>query len=42
MRYIDLRAWVQPWNDAGPRLEALRRRELRLLEQAKRTPAIPD
>ena len=26
------RAWVQRWRDAGPRLEAIRRRELRELD----------
>lgn len=34
MEYIDALTWVRVWREAGPRLEAIRREELRRVDIA--------
>ena len=42
MKYIDARMWVQVWREAGPRLEAIRREEIRQTDTMAMVSAFDD
>ena len=42
MNYIDPKVWVRVWREAGPRLEAIRRDELRNVDVAAVVRALED